>query len=374
MKNRSNILLGILGVFLLGAIASCIATAPPTKPAVINRPEPQPRSNEEVVELQRKVRDLEAKLRRDSETSGRRVRKGECEDDRSCERMCDDIYRKDRRGRRDCQDMSIAVVERLKDVFEALEDGDLDELEGIDPDDLDLLASVSVAPLEDVISDYGRREAKDMASWLAENPDIVNIFVKEEGDYELFEALFKEIDSDILEAISENIAGSDSFIELAAYNNDVALEWVHGYLEDRECAGADQDELCVLSKYCGLLDKDTKEELIRTDIFEDFFNSLIDDAGDGEIKVSSTESSTKKEKYYGNVKCPVTDEYIEDEACEEVSDDAKIEEFFKKDNSACTDTADAFTGGGVIACEKSNYWNDIEDVDDVDEDWDNICK
>ena len=308
MKNRSNILLGVLGVFLLGAIASCIATAPPTKPAVVNRPEPQPRSNEEVVDLQRKVRDLEAKLRRDSGTSGRRVRKGECEDDRSCERMCDDIYSSSR-DRRDCQDMSIAIVERLKDVFDALEDGDFDELEGIDPDDLDLLVSVSVDPLEDVIRDYGRREARDMATWLAENPDIVNVFEKEEDDYGLFEDLFKEIDSDILKGFGrENIASGDSFIELAVdSNNDAALEWVHGYLEDKPCDNADERELCVLSKYCELdLVGRAKGDLATTENFEDFLEDLIEEANRGSIRDYKTETVAEIKKYYGEVKCPVT--------------------------------------------------------------------
>ena len=383
----------ILGLTLAGLLVSCImdeqAGLPPISGGVekpISNTEDTnnvniTRSDKEYYEM--KVQDLEEKLRRLSQYDDKKKdSRGECEGDRDCEEICDDIFDR-RRDREDCEELNIATVERFDEVYKLLEDPDEDDLSDINPEDLDALISISIEPLDDLVGGYSSREAKEVAAWIAENSDVAEVFESEDDDFELFEAIFGEIGggrSNAFEGLEKSITGRDSFVDILVQDNNIeAFEWVQNYFED-ECSSKSQDEeLCVLSRWCHLdFDNDTEEELLDTEEFEDLLNDLIDQATEGDLEKYTTTDSD-----YELDVCPVTDEFIGN-VCEDSNDDADgeanssdlVNEFFNpgeinKGATCGTDHDDI----GCVSADENNYWENIEDARDLPDDWkDVLCK
>ena len=236
----------ILGIFFSIFIIGCIAP-PAQNPGSVVRPAPDrsvvKRTDEAYAErdrLKKENKELQARLKdysdRKRKTSTTRRGGGECEGDRDCEEICDDIY--DRRAdREDCEELSVAAVESLEIVYELLEDPDEDDLVDIDPTDFEALIDISIEPVDDLFGRYSSREAREVAVWIAENPDIAAILQDEDDDFQLFEAIFREIGSNgnALDGLGRTITGGDNFMEiLITENNAEALEWVHSYISDKD--------------------------------------------------------------------------------------------------------------------------------------------
>ena len=356
----------IVGFALLGALLGCIGIEEPNVPRIGEERDVVDviRTDEEY--YRKKIKNLEEKLRRLSQYDDKKKdSRGECEGDRDCEEICDDIFDR-RRDREDCEELSIATVERFDEVYKLLEDPDEDDLPDINPEDLSALISISIEPLDDLVGGYSSREAKEVAIWIAENSDIAEVFESEDDDFKLFEAIFKEIGSTATNGLERSLTSGDNFVEILVQDgNDEALEWVHNYFADEggegECNGADDDELCVLSRWCALdFDRTTEEDLLDMESFEDFLTDLIDEASEGDFEA------------HGDLEvCPITEEYLEEISAS--GHKCSYDEFTESSSNNCEEQegdSDVTDCSGL-----SGYWGDIEDANDLDDDWTNqLCK
>ena len=116
-------------------------------------------------------------------------------DRKDCERICSDIYR--RRGdKKECEELKVDLIEDLEKLYKALKYRDSNNFEDIAPELFDTYLNVGLSGFTDIIKNYSSKEAKEFLLWLIENPDISNIFIKEDDDYKILIKLFKAIDSD----------------------------------------------------------------------------------------------------------------------------------------------------------------------------------
>ena len=170
------------GLLLFAFLAGCFGSP------VGNNPDPVNRSDEEYERKKQEDENRDAKLK-----DVRMGRTCENEDrDHDCKEQCGDIYT--RRGDRDdCEELSVAFIERLEMLHEQLEDAD--DLEDIDPDDFDIYVNLSIAALDKLIGRYSSREAKDFLVWMINEEEIAKVFEDEDDDHETLEALLKRLKS-----------------------------------------------------------------------------------------------------------------------------------------------------------------------------------
>ena len=206
-----------------------------------------------------------------------------CEGNDDCEEMCDDIYDR-RRDKEDCEDLSVRQVELLKDVYELLEDPDLDDLEGIDLEDLDVLINISIEPLDDRVGKYSRREAKEMLVWIASSSAVANLFEKEDDDFKILKKLLGEINSDSLSALKATLDSGDSFMEIAVEeSNEEAALWIHDFMEEELCSGNVESAAC-LQKYCDLaraMNNDPAKDMLDFEFFEEYLENIVEEGVNG---------------------------------------------------------------------------------------------
>ena len=194
----------VLPVLILVFFISCITQAPPipaqkpptprptvTQRPVTQRPPTPPRDRDYYDNLRNRDRDRDRVLSRARDKS-KRDKSPECEGDDDCEDICSDIYRS-RADKNDCEELSVAQVERLEEVSEVFEDPDLDDLEELDLSDVEVYLNISIEPLHKLIGKYNSREAKDFLAWIAQNSDAAELLEDEDDDYEVLSRLFNEI-------------------------------------------------------------------------------------------------------------------------------------------------------------------------------------
>ena len=118
--------------------------------------------------------------------------KEKCEDkakSHDCYEYCDDMFRANR-DEDDCEELTVAQISAMWDLYELLEDPDAEE--DIDPESFDLYVNISIRSLDDLIGKYNSRDAKEFLIWLIENEEIAKIFKKEDDEHKSFEALLKK--------------------------------------------------------------------------------------------------------------------------------------------------------------------------------------
>ena len=224
---------------------------------------------------------------RDYRSDSRDRDKNRCEDDKSCAEICDDIFR-DSRDENKCGRLDPNEVYDLEDVFEVIEGPDSSSLEDLDEDALEKFMNVSIAPLIKEARGYSSSETKDFLLFIAENPDIAELFASEDSDFQFLDELLEGLLSrDTVRALSRSIDGrSESFISLSAeYGNEEALLWIHEYLiqgtndSNAYCGGYSK---CVFDKYCRIAEGNDITTGARKDLAEvngDFEFFLEDEVG-----------------------------------------------------------------------------------------------
>ena len=200
-----------------------------------------------------------------------------CEGDSKCEDYCKDIYNR-RSVREDCLELARAQVDKLWDIYEIFENPKDDDLVSIDPDDFKVFVEIDLRPLDVLIGKFSSSESKRVLAWIAEESDITEVFQDEDDEYRLLEELLREINTNKKQALSKNLSGGDSFIEIAISENEVALEWVHNFFNE-ECESRSDDEVCIFQDwYCQLdLKDDQWDELVGSDDFAQIIDDILED-------------------------------------------------------------------------------------------------
>ena len=215
------------------------------------------------------------------DTTDRRV--GECSENRGCRDTCDDIFRS-RRDREECEELSIADVERMEDVFKVLENPDGDDLEDLDLEVLEELLDINSDPLKTAISRMNQSEKKDFLLWFAEDSEAAQLIIDVEEEFDIREALFERfiVNPSSRSDLNQNIKGGKTFVELALEEgNEPVLEWLHSSFEItcERFRSSPRDEdypLCVFNIYCGWqLDIDIEDEYFGYEFFTDLLDEVL---------------------------------------------------------------------------------------------------
>ena len=206
-----------------------------------------------------------------------------CERDRECEDLCKDIYNR-RTVRKDCLALPVSQVEKLWEIYDIFRNPREDDLEIIDPEDFEIFVEIDLQPLDTLIRKFGTSEAKRVLAWIAEEPDIVEIFQDEDDDFDLLKELLKSLNSNAgaqqyQQALSKTI-DRESFIEIAISDNGLALDWIHGFFS-RQCDGdnSKREEICIFQDwYCETeLNDDSWDSLKGYDDFSEIIDEILDE-------------------------------------------------------------------------------------------------
>ena len=214
--------------------------------------------------------------------------KDKCEDkDKSheCYDQCDDIYRS-RGDREDCEELTVAQVDALADLYEILEDPEEDELSEIYEEDFDVYLNVSIRSFDDLIEDYSSSDAKEILIWLIDNEDIAKIFEKEDDNYKSFESLLKQFNgnynsntADISEPFLKKL-DDDKLLEEAMVS-DFMLEWFQDYINEKNTACSnDAETRACFAVYCKIghgIDDDARDDWLDFSDFEGYIDDIIDE-------------------------------------------------------------------------------------------------
>ena len=205
-----------------------------------------------------------------------------CERSRQCEDLCQDIYSR-RSVKEDCLVLAEDQVEEIWEIYKILKNPKEDDLEDIDPEDFEIFVEIDLQPLDTLIGDFSNAETKKVLTWMIRDPDIIEIFQDEDDEYNLLEELLESLDgesgsSQYQSALSKNIDGSDSFMDLAIDNDGPALDWIHSFFENQCSSSSSLEEICIFeSWYCEVgLNKDRWKSLVDYEDFEEIINEILD--------------------------------------------------------------------------------------------------
>ena len=270
---------GLLTSFLLAAVLVACPGSPPVNPPVPYIPPERPDTHYD---------DLNKKRRKKRESVFDRSRKAypgpKCEGIESCETICDRIYNR-KEVRDPCKQLARDQVEALYDVDKILEKPSSSKLDGIRSLDLEVYLNIDLRPIDKHIGRFKSAEAKAVLSWVVEAFDITPVIRSVDSDYNLFEDMLRKVSSRPEEALSKNISGTHSFMELAldasssrVESNEEALDWVHAFFTQK-CDNSSQEEVCIFKDwYCKVgLKGDIWYNLIGYETFANIMNVILKD-------------------------------------------------------------------------------------------------
>ena len=212
--------------------------------------------------------------------------KEKCEDkakSHDCYEYCDDMFRTNR-DEDDCEELTVAQVSAMWDLYELLEDPDAEE--DIDPESFDLYVNISIRSLDDLIGKYNSRDAKEFLIWLIENEEIAKIFKKEDDEHKSFEALLKKFSGsysssnhDISTPFLKKLE-RDKLLE-ESMGSEWMLEWFQEYINEKNNAcKSDTETRACFAVYCKIgngIDDNARDDWMDFDDFESYIEDIIDE-------------------------------------------------------------------------------------------------
>ena len=242
-----------------------------------------------------------------------------------CKEICNDIYGDiSRNDREKCEHLPYSVVQSLWKVHEIFKNPQVENLELMDPVAFSSYIKMGIKPLEDLIkSEYSVTEVYTVLIWLAWSPldakDLpeglseerippdVNMLFQADEDFDILDALLKQVmfsDKDVkdllkrhpyvkhlgLSSTEEFLMGYldtekqflwySFFVRVTENNNEKAGEWVHRFIEKRDCKSnnAENKKWCVLKTYCKfseIMSDEVAHKLMDFPYFQKFIDEII---------------------------------------------------------------------------------------------------
>ena len=226
--------------------------------------------------------------RPDPVKQGECLRRGRsnCEGNRDCEDICDDIFSR-RADREDCYEYSSEMIFEFERLIEVTEDGDVEEIEDIGPNVLECMLDIDEREFAKAIRGMSRREAKEFVFLIAENEDFAEVLEDEDDEFNILKQILHSAtgSSDLERALSQEIEDDKTFLWLAAEYNESAWKWLDDYVGE-ECDGRDTSD-CPggenIGAYCNALQEsgfsknDWEDFLSDTRLFADDYEEEVED-------------------------------------------------------------------------------------------------
>ena len=113
-----------------------------------------------------------------------------CEGNRNCEDVCDDIFNR-RADRRDCYEYSSEMVFEFERLIEATEDGDVED---IDADVLECMLDIDEREFAKAVGKMSGREARDFLLAIVEDDRLAEVLEEEDDEFNILkQALHKGV-------------------------------------------------------------------------------------------------------------------------------------------------------------------------------------
>ena len=206
-----------------------------------------------------------------------------------CYESCDEIY-SSRRDQKDCEELTVRQIEKLKELSNLLEDARESDLASIEPDIFELHLSFSIRALDDLIDGFQRRnqasKAENIMIWLVSNENMAEIFEDVDRDYKTLNKLLNVIEpfqSDkIYIPFSKLVDSSDTLMDIIAKerdSTDFVLKWVMDFIEESPSCSDTISESCfeVYCKIGSVMNKDDVYRLLDKDVFERYIDNILED-------------------------------------------------------------------------------------------------
>ena len=201
----------------------------------------------------------------------RKIYKSEiCDESKSCISICKKLFYRSE-NRNDCESLTKVQVEKLEEVYDALEQPSFNDLQYVNLYDLKVFLNLSPEAMERAFRRTGSRDAKEVLHWIASDENVALIFEGEDGDFVILETLLNEIRHDPIEALGVTINSGDTVQEIALEeNNDASFNWIHGFIQE-ECSSSkdEEEDYCVLGNYCSIMNKFHEDNVARILDFEE---------------------------------------------------------------------------------------------------------
>ena len=201
--------------------------------------------------------------------------RNDCEGDKDCEKICDDIFSR-RADRQDCYEYSSEMVFEFEALISATEDGDVDEIEDIGSNVLECMLDIDEREFAEAVRKMSRREAEEFIFLIANNEDFAEVLEEEDDEFNILKQLLNEWarSSDLESALSRELSQEDkTLLWLFAEYSEAAWDWLDGYV-DEECSGRNTGE-CPggenIGAYCNAL---LESGFSRSD-WEDFLSDAV---------------------------------------------------------------------------------------------------
>ena len=205
----------------------------------------------------------------------RRRGRNDCEGDKDCEKICDDIFSR-RADRQDCYEYSSEMVFEFEALISATEDGDVDEIEDIGSNVLECMLDIDEREFAEAVRKMSRREAEEFIFLIANNEDFAEVLEEEDDEFNILKQLLNEWarSSDLESALSRELSQEDkTLLWLFAEYSEAAWDLLDSYVSE-ECSGRNTGE-CPggenIGAYCNAL---LESGFSRSD-WEDFLSDAV---------------------------------------------------------------------------------------------------
>ena len=273
--------------------------------------------------------------RMDSLHAGDRM--GGCDADSNCRDTCRLLFTS-REYENLCYDYAAVAVEKMKAVFDILEEATETGLDSLNTDENERSLrivfnieptndrggqsvlhriqhtetdSTTNPPTETMVDGWNEEQQKRVLLWLAENPEIIRIFSTSGPDsraphFEILEFVSDTTGSsqDRAESLSRSLDSNnrgEGFIDkLLEEENEVGLQWLHDYFEeDCDRGNDDAEKRCIFEDYYCNLRIDNHEDYFDYDFFTDTLDSVLENQRGGNApswwKTDTTSDDLKDE-------------------------------------------------------------------------------
>lgn len=259
---------------ILLAVLSCVVGQQPQQPDII---ESRGEDRDPPVIDRREPKQTDPKKQEDC---ARRSRSGECEGDEDCEEICNDIF-SSRADRNDCYELPEDLVSDFKELLEATEDGDTDE---IDPGVLHCLLNIDEREFAKAIKKMSRRETENFLVDIVDDDHLAEVLDEEDDEFNILEQLLYKASgsNDLIPQLENEIDDGKSFFYLAAESSEFGWKWLDSYARDVcETPKPFCSEGESIQAYCQVLGKynkrDLDEFLTETDLFAEEYQEEVED-------------------------------------------------------------------------------------------------